>query len=216
LINIDVNDFLKEHNISENDLFLPLIAICLTKFLDINDILINFVFHGRDDHKFFNCFGFFAKTILLLFNVDMNISVKDFVFNLKNLRELNIYHSNNFNHEILVKDYFNSKKKLYIQFNHLLNNVFPHNYNDIINKKISSNFSIRNLSVDKIVENNSLFFNLIRISDFELNLGYSNAYYCDDEIDILIKNIGFLLKLVLDNPSIKVGDLLKKLLVLKT
>ncbi|MDR2545072.1 MAG: AMP-binding protein, partial [Methanobrevibacter sp.] len=217
-LNIDVNDFLKEYNISENDLFLSLIAISLTKFLDINAILINFVFHGRDDSKFFNCFGFFAKTILLLFNVDMDISVKDFVFNLKNLKELDIYHSNNFNHEVLFKDYFNSKKKLYIQFNYLLNNVFPHNYNDNINRKISTNFSIRNLPVDKIVENNSLFFNLIKISDFEfeLNLGYLNAYYCDDEIDILIENIGFLLKLVLDNPLIKVGDLLKNLTVSKT
>jgi acyl-coenzyme A synthetase/AMP-(fatty) acid ligase len=201
--------FLKRYKVSEHDLFLSAIVICLTKFLNVNNILINFVFNGRDDSRSFNAFGYFARSIPLFLEVNDNIYIKDFLNSLKDLKESYINNSRYFNPEDLIKDYLTSKRKIYIQYNY-----FGDIFDNRDNNYLDDSYSKKPIQYNKMLnEDDSYFFYFDKnvVKDFELYCGYVNAYNNGYEIDNLLKNIDEVVKLIVDNPQMIIHDLFQLL-----
>ncbi|GAA5819488.1 MAG: non-ribosomal peptide synthetase partial [Methanobrevibacter sp. CfCl-M3] len=81
-------DFFREYDIFVDELILSSIVLSLTKLLSMKNIELETIFHGRDNQKYFKAFGYFSRLVPLFFNVNYDISVKDYLNSIKTKEKL--------------------------------------------------------------------------------------------------------------------------------
>ncbi|MDR2831128.1 MAG: AMP-binding protein [Methanobrevibacter sp.] len=199
------NELLKKYDISEDDLILSAITMCLTKFLNIDNILVNYVFNGRYHGRYFDTFGYFAQVIPLFFKVDEESSIQDYLKNIKKVKNFSMKNSYNFDPRNLIEDYLNCERKIYIQYNYFDKRKYNPYFSD--NENLSNKYHIKNVHANKIKSDDFLGFNVNKNSNLiELKLEYIPAYYSDDEINVFLSNLSLLLELMVNNQIGKIRD----------
>ncbi|MDR3291952.1 MAG: AMP-binding protein [Methanobrevibacter sp.] len=217
----------KQHNF--DDLILASIMLSLTKLINTKDVILPFIFHGRDNAKYLKTFGMIDRGILIYFNIDYDFSSNYYANYIKKTKNSAIKNSIKlienpqvyfeerwyFHQEYLKKSHNEYLKELkygslYNQKNIKLsyNYISPLMNNDQLNSEIL-------LNDDEVVDekDNLLYFTVAELKDgFMLQIKYSIKYYSNEEIDKFIKNFDIiLLKLSKNNGLEKLNNIMNTL-----
>ncbi|MDR3222819.1 MAG: amino acid adenylation domain-containing protein, partial [Methanobrevibacter sp.] len=184
----DLKVFAKKYNSSISNIILSVIVFSLSKLLKTEDILINSIFNGRINPKYYNTFGYLVYNLFLFLNTNHE-NYGDYLDNINEQINLAIENYSPYINFNLVKKFINP--------------LFNYNYMKIYSNKMffkeSLNFkeSLDNIKHSKNSENeNSLqqtyFLSLVVDSKVVLYV-YSN-YFTNDQFGKLIENIILLLE----------------------
>ncbi|GAA5818841.1 MAG: non-ribosomal peptide synthetase partial [Methanobrevibacter sp. CfCl-M3] len=196
----DYINFCKMHNILLSDLILASIALSLNKLLKIEDLLILYVFYGRNNPQYYNTMGFFVEFVPMLINTEYN-SIKDYLYYIKNNIISSIDNPSS-------SDFIFEKKISPLIFYNYSEYYSKNNINQSLITFISDS---NNFNMNKNEMINNIDFR-VTLTDNELVilLSYNLAYYSDDMMDFLLKNIDLCLKKIIkhveNNETILLGE----------
>ncbi|MDR2623621.1 MAG: AMP-binding protein, partial [Methanobrevibacter sp.] len=207
IINYDnfdlVNKFCKKYNISHHHLFLASTVLALTNFNNNKNVILETIFNGHTNPKYYNTIGLFADSFPLFFNIDYNIPLNNY---LKEVMEkfdnaINNPPSKVFHKFSQMLSDLNPMKTLY-EFSYLIENKF------ILDKKVEG---MTNHDIDNITKN-ELLIRVIKPSNqdvFKLILLFNSNYHSYQDFEDLINHIIYLLEKIILNYSKNISYLMK-------
>ncbi|MDR3292118.1 MAG: AMP-binding protein [Methanobrevibacter sp.] len=195
-----LTEFSKKNSFLMSDLFLAVIVLSLSKFLKTLNVLLLALFNGRDNVKYFNTIGLFFKFIYLLFNINHDMIVSEYLSNIQQTFKRGIEYS-------LFTEKFT---RCFFEFSH----IFRYNYRSEMTDNENKNgnkviFEDLYHGVRSPMEKNETHIEIFNNGhSHTISIIYDNAYYHDEEIENLITLINNNLLLIINNPSKKLKKII--------
>jgi aryl carrier-like protein len=184
------DDFCKENNVLLSDLILASISLALSKFLKTNKILIFNHINGRNDPKYYDTVGYFAKMVPIFLNTSYD-SIENYFNHLKNQV------TSSFNQEFIGIDFKLSPMVRYNYISHYENNNFSF-------EDIEDNVKMEEVVADPKLSPNGFIFQIFPSDKgCRIFLVYNFAFNSDDEINSLFNHIQTFFKKIVDDKNMK-------------
>jgi amino acid adenylation domain-containing protein len=169
--NENVINFCNKYDITESDFIFYILLMALKKFLDTDELLIDYAFNGRNNPKYMNTVGLFIKELWLYFKLKED-SIES---SLKYIKEVLYSSMQNFNEFKQIE----SKQNIEIYYNYLAN--FLNKSNDFTIKDTYQKFE------ESKTKKNILQFYIGRDENNTLlvQLYYNSSYYNEKDLEKL-------------------------------
>ncbi|MDR1820598.1 MAG: AMP-binding protein [Methanobrevibacter sp.] len=188
-----IGDFLEKNNILGQDLFLASLVLAASKFIGMNDVLIEFISHGRENSKYSNVFGLFSKNIPLFFKLDYNSSFGDYIRYIQQTYSDGIKYSSG----TIEKS------------NQILRNIKPKilfNYIDYSSKNRKYSFETgEHLKIDE----NEISVIVYVGEEYGVSIEYSDHIYSDEDIKKFSGYFELILHRIINGVKGKIKDIAK-------
>lgn len=196
-----LNKLLNENNITRNTFFMSLLYLYLYKKTGDKDIVIGIPVYNRANKRLRSSIGMFVSTVPMRFEVNNEISFKDFIKEL-NINLRNCYKHQNYPYDLLINDLQLSQKGFDGLFKIIFNYYnesfrYPMNYGETQVEEVTTKqvtFPL-NLILREFVE-----------SELELEFEYRINEFDEEEIKIMCDCMMNMLVKVIDSMDISVRD----------
>lgn len=194
---LKIKVFIEKYNISYNILFLSSTILSLSKFLNNENIFLEYIFNGRETSQYSNTIGLFRRHIPLFFNLDPKNELMNHVDYIKS--ELEKTHEIGSNS--LFEDFILFFKKIdppKIVYNFHQINKKSDDEIEVIKKDNLSNFT-NEMIISVYVEDTY---------NFSIEIVYDKSYFTKIEVEELSNLIKNCIMKIISKPNDKIGTIL--------